>query len=107
MHTWISDRAKKASVELAYNAEDVVVDELSVGFVVSTAPRNVLELDVERLEDGDECLQDFQGCGDYFDANTVTGDRRDVVGLLLAGHDAGHDAGRLGDRGVIILCSVI
>jgi hypothetical protein len=94
MRTWISDRAEKTSVEFAYNAEDVVVNEFAMGFVVCTAPRNMLEFDVECSESRYQCLQDFQCGGDHFNADSVSRDRCNVVRFLFVGHDGC----RLNDR---------
>ena len=89
MRTWISDRAKKASVELAYNTKDVVVNKFSVGFIVSTTPWNMLEFDVECPEGRDQRLQNFQGSCNHFNANSVTRNGCDVVSFFLTGHGDG------------------
>lgn len=98
IRTWISDRAEKASVESAYYAKDVVVNKFPIGFIVCTAPWQVLEIDVERLKGRDQRPQNFQGSCNRFNANSVTRNGCNVLRFFLAGHGNG----RSEDKGMTV-----
>lgn len=86
VRTWVSDCAKKAGVESAHDAADIVVDEFSRLLVVRAALRQVLEFDFKGLQSRDERLQNFDGGCDNLDADSVTRDRCNLVDFLFAGH---------------------